>query len=203
MNHFFDTLRKGLRILFFRLRHQGIGTTLQWLYDRGLPALTGVPVMRYSKVTPQIYVGPQIRIPGKRALMNDGIHTSVNMRIEFDDRSKGFDLPSHCHLPTVDDLAPSMEQLFQGVNFIQREVGAGGKVYIHCTGGIGRAPTMAAAYLISQGDSLEQALERIRTVRPFINLSDEQRRQLDRFAEIMEKDLARKDDQPVHAGDAP
>lgn len=193
MRGLFHNLGKGLRILIYRLRHQGIRTTLHWLYGRGLPAFTGAPVLRYSRVTPHIYLGPQIRQRGMRALQAEGVNASVNMRIELDDQAAGFDLPSYCYLPTVDDAAPSMEHLFQGVNFIQRELDAGGKVYIHCAGGIGRAPTMAAAYFISQGDDLLQALERIRVVRPFINLSLDQQQRLEQFAAIMQKDLARKD----------
>jgi dual specificity MAP kinase phosphatase len=176
--------------------------TLHWLYGRGLPAITGAPVLRYSRVTPQLYLGPQIRRQGVQALQAEGVNASVNMRIEFDDRIKGFDLPSYCYLPTVDDMAPSMEHLFQGVNFIQRELDAGGKVYIHCAGGIGRAPTMAAAYFVSQGDSIDQALKRILAVRPFINLSSEQQQRLEEFAALMEKDLAREDEQPGQTGGA-
>jgi protein-tyrosine phosphatase len=196
------TLRKGLRILVFRIRHQGIESTIQWMVGRGFPLLTGVPVFRYSEVTPQILVGPQFRTRGKRILENLGVHASVNLREEFDDRTSGLDLDAHCYLPTTDDHAPSMAHLFQGVNFIQREIAAGNKVYIHCAGGIGRAPTMAAAYFISQGDSREQALERIRAARPFINLSQEQMEQLDRFVDTIMKDKGRKENQPGKSGGA-
>jgi hypothetical protein len=44
---------------------------------------------------------------------------------------------------------------------------------------------MAAAYLISTGDSVEEALDRIRAVRPFINLTELQIQQLELFAERM------------------
>lgn len=194
------TLKKGLRILDFRIRHQGIKSTMQWMVGRGLPFLTGVPVFRYSEVTPQILVGPQFRARGKRMLEVQGVHASLNLREEYDDRTRGLDLAAHCYLPTTDDHAPSMAHLFQGINFIQREIAAGNKVYIHCGGGIGRAPTMAAAYFISQGDGREQALERIRAVRPFINLSREQMQQLDRFEETMIKDKGRRLVQPGEGG---
>ena len=41
----------------------------------------------------------------------------------------------------------------RGVCFIDAEINRGGKVYIHCAVGCGRAPTMTAAYLISTGDA--------------------------------------------------
>ena len=91
-----------------------------------------------------------------------GINASVNMRMEYDDAANNLNLDQYCHLPTVDDQAPSLEQLNRGVEFINRVVGQGGRVYIHCTGGIGRAPTMAAAYFISQGFTVKKAIGLIR-----------------------------------------
>jgi hypothetical protein len=59
-------LRKGRMILERRLRTQGLRTTLLWLYGRGLPSLTGVPLLQFCQVTPHLYVGSQynrMRIP--------------------------------------------------------------------------------------------------------------------------------------------
>ena len=71
---------------------------------------------------------------------------------------------------TVDDTPPSLEDLQRGIEFISEAVNDGGKVYIHCSAGVGRAPTMAAAYFLSQGHNLDEAIEMIRQVRPFINI---------------------------------
>jgi protein tyrosine phosphatase (PTP) superfamily phosphohydrolase (DUF442 family) len=172
---------KGPRILVRRLQAQGVRTTLVWLYARSVPVITGVPMLRYSQVTPQIYVGPQYRRAGKRKLERLGFRYCVNLRIEFDDAARGLALEGYCHLPTVDDAAPSLEHLEQGVAFIHKAVAEGGKVYIHCAGGMGRAPTLAAAYFISQGLKLEDAIELIRRVRRFINLTPAQVEQLKRF----------------------
>jgi protein-tyrosine phosphatase len=76
--------------------------------------------------------------------------------------------------------------LHQGVTFIQAVVAKGGKVYIHCHGGVGRAPTMAAAYFVSQGYSPAQAVEVIRKARPFIELKPAQLEQLERL-ELIQK----------------
>jgi protein-tyrosine phosphatase len=54
-------------------------------------------------------------------------------------------------------------------------------VYIHCAGGVGRAPTLAAAYLITQGMPLDEALAQIRKVRPFINIVPQQMAGLKEF----------------------
>ena len=178
------SIPKAFRILVRRLRTQGVQTTLIWMYGRGIPKLSGVPLMQYSKITPQIYVGPQYGPAGKRKLESLGINGDVNMRVEFDDAAHGLALPHYCHLPTVDDAAPSIEHLQQGIVFIKKLVTNGEKVYIHCAGGIGRAPTMAAAYFISQGISLDKALTLIKKARPFIHLMPPQMAQLERFEKM-------------------
>jgi dual specificity MAP kinase phosphatase len=140
--------------------------------------------LRYCRVTPQIYVGAQIGAAGKRRLLARGFTASVNLRREFDDAAHGLALAQYCYLPTDDEYAPTLTQLETGVAFIRSVLENGGKVYIHCHGGIGRAPTLAAAYFMRQGYSLEAALALIRTVRPFIRPTPEQLEQLKRFGEV-------------------
>ncbi|MBK9125708.1 MAG: dual specificity protein phosphatase family protein [Chloroflexi bacterium] len=170
--------RKGFRILYRRLRDQGVRTTLVWVYGRGLSKLTGVPLLQYSRVTPQLYVGPQFNARGKRHLEAHGITASVNLRTEFDDAAHGLALDHYLHLPVVDDSAPTIEQFERGAAFIHEQIEAGRAVYIHCAGGVGRAPTIAAAYLISTGKSLDDALAAIRKVRPFVSITPPQMEQL-------------------------
>jgi protein-tyrosine phosphatase len=172
---------KGMRILVHRLRTQGVRVTLIWLYARGIPKLTGVPLMAYSTITPDVHVGPQFGRRGKHKLAALGINGVINLRTEFDDAAHGLALPEYCHLPTVDDAAPALDHLDQGVAFMQRVIEDGGKVYIHCAGGVGRAPTMAAAYFINQGMTLDEALALIRRTRPFINIMPPQMDQLKQF----------------------
>jgi protein-tyrosine phosphatase len=63
------------------------------------------------------------------------------------------------------------------------QVANGGSVYVHCGSGIGRAPTMAAAYLISTGLTRDEAWETIRTVRPFIRPTAVQVERIEQFAD--------------------
>ena len=111
---------------------------------------------------------------GKLSLERAGITAGVNLRAEFDDLAYGLALEHYCHLPTVDDDAIAAEDLERGVAFIRQQIDAGRKVYIHCAGGVGRAPTLAAAYLISTGMTLDEALAKIRRVRPFIFITSPQ-----------------------------
>jgi hypothetical protein len=192
MKKLFKLPVKATRILWQRLQTQGWRITLIWVYARGLPMVTGIPTKNYSRITPDIYVGPQYRQSGKHKLQQWGIDGDVNMRIEFDDAAHNLALTHYCHLPTVDDTAPTLDHLQQGVEFIDRVVAGGGKVYIHCAGGIGRAPTMAAAYFMSQGHTLAEAIALIKKSRPFINITPPQLAQLKRF-ETMQLAYARKE----------
>jgi dual specificity MAP kinase phosphatase len=175
---------KAWNILVRRVREQGLWTTVQWAWGRGIPKLTGVPLFAYSRITPQLYVGPQYGRRGRQALQEEGITGVVNMRVEYDDAAHGLALERYCHLPTVDDDSPSAEHLQKGVDFITGVVAEGGKVYIHCKGGIGRAPTMAAAYLVSQGMGLDDALATIKQARPFIHITSPQMAALRRYAAV-------------------
>jgi protein tyrosine phosphatase (PTP) superfamily phosphohydrolase (DUF442 family) len=178
-----SNLRKGFTIFKRRLREQGISTTLLWIYGRVIPWVTGKPLLQFCEVTPQLYVGPQYRSNGLEFLRKSGIHAVVNMRIEKDDAKLGLAPAQYCYLPTVDDEAPSFMHLQQGVEFIGRVIQDGGKVYIHCGAGVGRAPTMAAAYLISNGKRLPEALQMIKKARPFIAITSPQMKALRAFEE--------------------
>ena len=166
-------IAKGFRTVSDRIRTQGFRTTALWAYARGRPKITGVPPLKYSRVTDSIYVGPQHRTNGKRALEHAGVTHIINMRFEFDDELYGLTLggaqsDTYCYLPTIDDDPISEEHIERGIAFIGSAIESGGKVYIHCSAGVGRAPSMAAAFLIRGGYSTEEALGLIRQARPFI-----------------------------------
>lgn len=173
--------RKAYGILAYRLQHHGLRVTLLWVFARGIPKLTGIPLVRYSRITPQLYVGGQFGKRGKRKLERLGVTGDVNLRTEFDDAAHGLALEHYCHLPTIDDDAPTPDHLQQGADFIQRVIDGDGIVYVHCAGGIGRAPTMAAAYFITQGKTLEDAVALIKQTRPFIRIMPPQWAQLQQF----------------------
>ncbi|MGQ9666767.1 MAG: protein-tyrosine phosphatase family protein [Anaerolineae bacterium] len=174
---------KGLRILAYRLRAQGIRVTLLWALDHAVRAVRGANIRRLSQTTPALFVGGQYRRWGWPVMTGWGITAVVNMRAEFDDQAIGIAPPRYLHLPVEDDAAPTIEQLLAGVRFIADEIARGGKVYVHCGAGVGRAATMAAAYLVSTGLTPTEAWRRLQAVRPFIKPTAVQLAQLEQFAE--------------------
>ncbi len=175
-------LAKGIGIVARRLRRQGLRVTLLWAWARGYNWIVGRPVLRYSAITPQLYVGGQINAGGWRWLAARGLTSDLNLRSEFDDAAHGIAPQSYLWLPTDDDHAPTLEQLQAGVDFIRRNVEGGGKVYVHCAAGVGRAPTLAVAYLVDTGLDVDQAWALVRATRPFVTPTPPQLIALERFA---------------------
>lgn len=157
-----------LYILYRRLAEQGLRATALWVKDKVVRRLRGYSPADISGVAPQLFVGGQQRPKGLVAMRELGISAVVNMREESDDAARGVALDHYLWLPTTDDAAPSAEALQRGIAFIAEAIDAGRGVYIHCGAGVGRAPTMAAAYLVHKGATAEAAWETIRRARPFI-----------------------------------
>ncbi len=178
---------KAVRILVHRLTSQGVVTTLKWATGRGFLKLTGIPLVRFTRITPEVWVGGQYGPRGKRKLLRHGVNAGVNMRIEFDDAAHDLAFEHYCHLPTVDETAPTLDHLQEGVEFMQRVIEARGSVYVHCAGGVGRAPSMAAAYFMSQGMTLDEAVTLIQQVRPYVDLLPPQVSRLQEF-EALQRD---------------
>lgn len=149
--------------------------------DQGIRKFTGTPYWRLSRVTPQLYVGGQHN--HWAGMAHEGITAVVNMREEkYDDVARNIGGSAHLHLPTRDNTPPTLEDLQQGADFIAAQIQQGAKVYVHCGVGVGRAPTMAAAYLVKYEQlSPKRALEKIRAVRPFIHLTSKQQQRLNEF----------------------
>ncbi|MEO8426422.1 MAG: dual specificity protein phosphatase family protein [Verrucomicrobiota bacterium] len=70
----------------------------------------------------------------------------------------------HC-VPVAEGGAPTMEQALGVVRFVNRQRAGHRPVAVHCEAGIGRTGTVLAACLISQGDGVESAIARVRSVR--------------------------------------
>lgn len=73
------------------------------------------------------------------------------------------------HLPITDMCAP--DQRFEAAwPAVRRELLAtlsnGGRVVVHCRGGLGRAGTVTAGLLVEQGATPEGAIEAVRAARP-------------------------------------
>jgi atypical dual specificity phosphatase len=74
------------------------------------------------------------------------------------------------YVPAIDFTHPTRESIDEAVQYIDRAVAAGNKVYIHCKAGRGRSATVAICWLMhSRGMTLEQAQQHLLRCRPHVN----------------------------------
>lgn len=147
--------------------------------------ISGTPKFEYSRISPHLYVGGRYRKDAYSTFERWGVTGIVNMRsVASTDISSRFE---HLHLKTQDWHAPDISLLKQGVDFIGAHIDKGGSVYVHCRQGEGRGPTMAAAYLISQGLTVEEALAHIKKSRPMAHPNRSQVKQLARWQQSLSK----------------
>jgi atypical dual specificity phosphatase len=89
---------------------------------------------------------------------------------------------SYLHLAVDDLTAPTPSQLQRALGFIDWQRALGRPVAVHCRMGQGRTGTVLAAYLIRDGMTAEDAIARLRLIRPGALSSASQERALHAFA---------------------
>lgn len=142
--------------------------------------------LEYSQITPQITVGTNMCCDAhEKDLMELGFDADIDLE---DERPQS---PPKIHfyiwLPVKDRAAPTQDQLKVGAHVINDLVQAGKKIYVHCKNGHGRAPTLVAAYFITQGKSVDEAIATIQERRPEAHLESEQKQALKTFYSNLKK----------------
>jgi protein-tyrosine phosphatase len=79
---------------------------------------------------------------------------------------------NYLHLPIEDDVPVPVRQFYSIMDAIRKNI-RWGTVLLHCSQGVSRAPSMAAAYMDAVGyRSLDAALAEIRQMRPSVHTSN-------------------------------
>ncbi len=141
----------------------------QKIWDNIYRFFNGIPTLKRSQITANLFLGSQYSLIGLQRLKALGVTAIVNMRenpVFKESQYEGF---HYLHLPTVDNTPPPLDTLIKGAEFVDKEIKSGGKVYIHCRQGLGRGPTMTIAYLISTRLTYDDAFALVKKVRTFIN----------------------------------
>lgn len=135
----------------------------------------------YNQITEYIWIGNN---------MCCTVHGSELLKLGFDADIDLEELraeePPHTEiylwLATKNYTPPTLEQLHLGVAALSSLTERKLKTYVHCQNGHGRAPTLVAAYLISTGKTVEEAVNFIKSKRPVIHLRDSQIKMLHQFS---------------------
>lgn len=139
------------------------------------------PSLRYSHVAPNVYLGGKYSARSFGLFKRWGITGIISMRTGKSPAApEGIEQLS---LPTKDWHPPKLKDLRRGVGFMTRHIDKGGSVYVHCQLGEGRGPTMAAAYLITKGFTVDEAIQVLTKYRPVVQPNANQRQRLAEWQE--------------------
>lgn len=137
-----------------------------------------------GKVTGQVHITGPLTPERWQELHDEGFTVVVNLQAESQDRFGDMPPDAYLWLPVVDFHDPTPEQMLLGARFINAAVKAGKKVVLHCKMGIGRSPMLAAAYLVTTGMGVEEALEQVKKSQLFFRPAGLQRARLEEFAKL-------------------
>ncbi len=135
---------------------------------------------RWDEVTPQIWIGRLLRKREAAEAIAAGVTAVLDLSAEFSE-ARPFRCISYRNIPILDLTAPTPAQLEKMAGFIKEH--SQGIIYVHCKIGYSRSAAAVAAALISTGQahSAEEAIARIRQVRPSIVIRPEIISALSRF----------------------
>ena len=126
--------------------------------------------MDMTWVTDRIAVGGGIWTDDNmQKVVAAGVTHIIDMQIEFDDTALAAPYGVAVLWNAIDDdFQPKGPEIFQrGVDFANEAwQDPESRLFVHCAAGVHRAPMMTLALLRSQGMELQDALDRISTLRP-------------------------------------
>ncbi|WP_234824133.1 phosphatidylglycerophosphatase and protein-tyrosine phosphatase 1 family protein [Bremerella cremea] len=114
----------------------------------------------YDEIDEHVFVGA---VPSRQMaedLAASGIAAVINTCQEYEGPLDIYEEHGieQLYLPTIDFTPPSVEDIDEGVRFIEKYVAAGKDVYVHCKAGRARSATIVLCWLMkTKGMTPEQA----------------------------------------------
>ena len=113
-----------------------------------------------------------------------GVDAVLNLCAERSDNRHQLDNAgiAYLWLPVIDVCPPTLDQIMQGIGWIEQQLRANRTIYIHCAVGVGRSATLLACWLLyAKRMNVAQALRFLKTRRPQVGLTRLQVRRLEEF----------------------
>ena len=154
--------RRWTRIAAHLFPEDSVGERLAHALHIPLP-----DTLNMSWVNEHLAVGGRIHPEDIQALGKTGVRHVVDTRAEYcDDRDalarENIEL---LYLPTPDTYPLSIEQLMQGVVWVNERLDKGERVLIHCEHGVGRSVLLTCAVLVARGMHASAALDLVQRKR--------------------------------------
>ncbi len=121
----------------------------------------------WSQVNTHLFLGALPLRQHVPVLQSLDVKAIINMCEEYEGP---IDLYHECdieqlRIPVIDFVPPTIEQIQQGVEFIESHVQQGHSVYIHCKAGRARSATIVLCWLVKSGHTKEAAQQLIQESR--------------------------------------
>lgn len=171
---------KSLASVVFWLRTLPLNLVL----SRVIGQLFGVPMSRHCKVADGLWVGAKPSILGRLHLKICGMSYIVSL---LTDQSETPRFSSIVNLPMQEYVFIPTEKLIEYTKALGALLDKG-PVFIHCREGVGRAPALAVAYLLTKGETLESALNVVSNGRSVARINSQQLSSLTRFEQYLKLD---------------
>lgn len=126
----------------------------------------------WDYVDPDVILGARPMQRDLKRLYQEGVRGVVNMCQEFPGPVAAYKLLGieQLWLPTIDFQPPKIEQVVQGVDFIEQVTNRGEKVYVHCKAGRARSATVVLCWLVKHRKmSVDEAQRHLLSCRPHVN----------------------------------
>jgi protein tyrosine phosphatase (PTP) superfamily phosphohydrolase (DUF442 family) len=140
----------------------------------------------------QFFLGGALMFDDLERLQGQGVGAVVNLCVERPDNWHKLHEAhiEYLWLPVLDAFPPSLEQIRQGVTWMDLQVRAGRTVYIHCAIGVGRSATLLACwYIHARNMNVPQVLTWLKTRRPQVALTRRQIRRLQEFEALQSQQI--------------
>ena len=165
-----------------------LGRLVLWFRENGLRyalyrfinQILGLPIPMNSKIDSRLWVGAKPSKLGAlilKKLLRFEIYSLLHPSGFDSDKPSG---DQGCYIPEY--LSIDKDVLLKVANELVLMRKQDKKVYLHCREGVGRAPTVAVAILVAEGEELESAIATIQKRRPPYRPTVFQRESLRQFA---------------------
>jgi dual specificity MAP kinase phosphatase len=143
--------------------------------------LMGKKGFDYDQITDEVFIGTNMccQMGFSEELLSKGVRADISLGKDRTDAPQGVDY--FLWLPTENGMPPKPKDLEIGVKFLNSLISNKIKTFVHCKNGHGRAPTFFAAYLISKGMGVEEAIAEVVSKRKGASLSSTQIEALHEF----------------------
>ena len=127
-----------------------------------------------NQILPGIWLGSVSSVKHFQSLLDAGVTHVLTVMTHEDIVERGLDLPDSINWTIISVRDEEEEHLYDhfeaAINMIETVLKSGGRILVHCVGGISRSPTVIIAYVMWKlGLRLTAAIEYVRARRSYID----------------------------------